>query len=996
VFIFIILTIINLVKIMSGGHVYTINGVSVSFPHKAYPSQVAMMSHIIKALQRGQNALLESPTGSGKSLALLCAALAWQRREADEARRYNRAVEEGLVQPQYVAVGEDGEESDVLDAAVAEAALAKNAGFIPEDEEVDSISPPKKRLRPELGQNAGQAEAGLPEGASVRVKKKSAPKIFFGTRTHKQIAQIIRELNKTAYREASMTILGSRDHTCIHPVVSRMKNRNEGCKELTDRRKGGGCPYQANVKVKLANPASVAAYRGRREAWDLEDLVKVGKKVRACPYFASRELMAKADVVFCPYNYLVEPIIRQSLDIKLRGQVLIMDEAHNIEDSARSAASWQVSQDEVQEAMRDLERLAAAGSAPESHSELALLCSQMSTWIDSVASRGLEDYKDFSSSSKIWKGTEALAALAANGLGRVRYEEVQKHFEKAMAEYQAAKSNAGEEGVQMDPNAPETPIMAATTMGMLEGFFMIFNNMYMHGMRHTDDYRVALTRSQVRNQPKTQQAATNGRNLGMWLGKRGGQQGGQQGEAGFRTVHTLNFWCLNPAVSFLELKEELRSVVLTSGTLSPMSSFSTELDVDFPLKLEAAHVVDKRQVWIGTLSRGPNGQSLNATYRNSETFAFQDEVGKALAGVCEAVPRGVLFFLPSYSMLNKLSERWRDTGLWDRLTAKKVVISEPRFNEEFEESIKHFNEIIRDTHGQKGGGVDGALYMAVCRGKVSEGIDFADDHARAVVCVGIPFPNFKDIQVDLKKKYNDGRRSNGKANVLSGGEWYESQAFRALNQALGRCIRHRNDWGAILMVDDRYQRNQRYVGGLSKWVRSGVRHFSRFDELTDSLTDFKEDMLKRDKELAEAKSSEVTATQSKVQSNFSQVKAEPAVSQVGFVKSSQVMKAESEAANVKVEQEMDRPELEVKESAFAALMSTAKAKAAKTGKKAVKQPSPSSSSVVTQVPESDDEDEEKIEVLSEIQAVVAPRPSTGVTPKLKAVAGQKLRVKKAS
>jgi len=52
--------------------------------------------------------------------------------------------------------------------------------------------------------------------------------------------------------------------------------------------------------------------------------------------------MSKADIIFCPYNYLVEPIIRQSLDISLKGQVLIMDEAHNIEDSARSAASWQV------------------------------------------------------------------------------------------------------------------------------------------------------------------------------------------------------------------------------------------------------------------------------------------------------------------------------------------------------------------------------------------------------------------------------------------------------------------------------------------------------------------------------------------------------------------------------------------------------------------------------------------------------------------------------
>lgn len=46
------------------------------------------------ALQKGQNSLLESPTGSGKSLALLCAALAWQRREITLARDYNMAVEQ--------------------------------------------------------------------------------------------------------------------------------------------------------------------------------------------------------------------------------------------------------------------------------------------------------------------------------------------------------------------------------------------------------------------------------------------------------------------------------------------------------------------------------------------------------------------------------------------------------------------------------------------------------------------------------------------------------------------------------------------------------------------------------------------------------------------------------------------------------------------------------------------------------------------------------------
>ena len=36
-----------------------------------------------------------------------------------------------------------------------------------------------------------------------------------------------------------------------------------------------------------------------------------------------------------------------------------------------------------------------------------------------------------------------------------------------------------------------------------------------------------------------------------------------------------------------------------------------------------------------------------------------------------------------------------------------------------------------------------AVLIAVCRGKVSEGLDFSDEFARTVIVVGIPFPNIK-------------------------------------------------------------------------------------------------------------------------------------------------------------------------------------------------------------------------------------------------------------
>ena len=42
---------------------------------------------------------------------------------------------------------------------------------------------------------------------------------------------------------------------------------------------------------------------------------------------------------------------------------------------------------------------------------------------------------------------------------------------------------------------------------------------------------------------------------------------------------------------------------------------------------------------------------------------------------------------------------------------------------------------------------NGALFLAVCRGKVSEGMDFADNNARAVITVGFIFLFFFDCTV---------------------------------------------------------------------------------------------------------------------------------------------------------------------------------------------------------------------------------------------------------
>ncbi len=63
---------------------------------------------------------------------------------------------------------------------------------------------------------------------------------------------------------------------------------------------------------------------------------------------------------------------------------------------------------------------------------------------------------------------------------------------------------------------------------------------------------------------------------------------------------------------------------------------------------------------------------------------------------------------------------WRRSGVWDSLCQKKSLFVEPRDSSLFKDTVNAFTQHVdQDPNG-------GAVLMAVCRGKMSEGIDFAD------------------------------------------------------------------------------------------------------------------------------------------------------------------------------------------------------------------------------------------------------------------------------
>jgi Rad3-related DNA helicase len=246
--------------------------VTVDFPYKPYPCQIAMLGRIIKALQQSKHCLLESPTGTGKTLTLLCAALAWQQKEIEQSRMssYN-------------------------------------------DNQDNSI------------------ESSKPTPIS---------RIFYCTRTHKQLEQVAKQLNNTVYKDKiRMTLLSSRDNYCVHPVVSKGPNKNHECVKITrpDQHKLGQrgfkseCGYYERLKGKIANDfLRSSGSKQLPRVFDIETFTEYCQSNHAvCPYYTSRLLINDVQIILCPYNYLIDPRVRNSMQMSINNSVIIIDEGKN-------------------------------------------------------------------------------------------------------------------------------------------------------------------------------------------------------------------------------------------------------------------------------------------------------------------------------------------------------------------------------------------------------------------------------------------------------------------------------------------------------------------------------------------------------------------------------------------------------------------------------------------------------------------------------------------
>ncbi|XP_051281967.1 regulator of telomere elongation helicase 1 isoform X3 [Dicentrarchus labrax] len=742
----------------------TLNGVTVNFPFPPYDCQKDYISKVIECLQKKVNGVLESPTGTGKTLCLLCATLAWREHFKDTVSA--RKIAERL-----------GGEVMFPNTPLSSWGTAATDGDTPTYTDV--------------------------------------PKIIYASRTHSQLAQVINELKNTSYRP-KVCVLGSREQLCINQEVMRQESNHAKVHMCRGKVSTRSCVYYNNVEGKSTDKDLV------NSILDVEDLVKFGNKQRVCPYYLSRSLKQQADVIFMPYNYLLDPKSRRAHNIELNGAVVIFDEAHNVEKTCEESTSFDLSPYDVASAVNAVDRLLVEKAKDVCHGDSATEDFN----VESLNSGLKMDIATIARIKQILLDLEAAidsydvpSDKGVTKPGIFIYELLERAhltYNSKTAVYEALEQIstflAGQPGIFLNTSGLQklADIIQLVFCGEPSE-----KERQQQMQSNTAHFKVHIHRDTSYHKKK--------QSTDVWASSSSKKQG-----------NILSYWCFSPGFSMQDLVNQgVRCIILTSGTLSPLSSFTSEMRIEFPVTLENSHVIERDQIFVSVIDRGPDGVQLSSAFDRRFVPENMASLGNTVANLSRVVPHGLLVFFPSFPLMEKTLDFWRANGHADRIENVKPMFVEPKGKGTFTEIIDGYYNKVNDP-ASKGGS-----FFAVCRGKASEGLDFADTFGRGVIITGLPFPPKMDPRVILKMQFLDEmcRKKTPGLKYLSGQQWYRQQAFRAVNQAIGRVIRHKDDYGAIFLCDQRFKMSDARAQ-LPSWVRPYVRLYDGFGNVVRDVSQF--------------------------------------------------------------------------------------------------------------------------------------------------------------
>lgn len=547
---------------------------------------------------------------------------------------------------------------------------------------------------------------------------------------------------------------------------------------------------------------------------DIEDLHQLGKSLAVCPYYASRAALPGAEIITLPYPLLLQKSARESLGIKLERSVVIVDEAHNIMDAVANVHAADI---KLSDLRRGKAMLAAyvkrfgkklKGENRVNVGRVGRVIEGLTEWLEKALHfkvrqqipRFLQMGPLMADDEQEENGlVDADELMRRKGVDQINLFELVFYVQTSKL---ALKIESYASHIQESQRRVENPSPASNTpvLHSLVSFLVALTNLSSEGR--------IFYKKQAGNDVQ------------------------------------LSYLLLSPTNAFSSIASSARAIILAGGTMSPMDDYRDHLFPALPASkvttLSCGHVIPRENLFVWTLASsqprpGTSNPVFEFSYQRRSDRDMIMQLGLAVLNICSVVPDGVVVFYPSYGYLDEVVGNWKqkagDTSqsIWERLEGRKTLFLESRGGAS-EEVLRDYSQAVMED------GSKGALLLSVVGGKMSEGINFSDRLGRCVLVIGLPYPNMASPEWKAKMEYIESSTTARLMATTSGSvrleeasargkqaarDFYENACMRAVNQSIGRAIRHRKDYAAVVLVDRRYG-TDRIRGKLPGWIRDGL------------------------------------------------------------------------------------------------------------------------------------------------------------------------------
>lgn len=638
-------------------------------------------------------------------------------------------------------------------------------------------------------------------------------KLIYCSRTVPEIEKALTELKRLMkYRESCAEAeekpkerqymglgLTSRKNLCINPEVAKEKKGkvvDARCRDLTNAavcEKGRTdpdsvelCDWHENLgKLEPGN----LLHSG---VWTLADVLEYCKDKGICPYFAVRRMMPFVDVIIYSFHYLLDPKVAEQVSKEIsKDSIVVFDEAHNIDNVCIESLSIDLTRPMLDSAARSITKLGEKVEEIKSIDAVKLQ-DEYAKLVEGLQEADDVDADDFTANPVLPEDI-----LRGAVPGNIRKAEHFIAFLKRFVEYLKTRMRV-------------LHVIAETPLSFLQHLKDI-TYIERRPLRFCAERLQSLIRtlelSRLDEYSSLQKVASFATLVSTY--EKGFLLILEPFETDTATVSNpiFHFTCLDPSLAIKPVFERFSSVVITSGTISPLDMYPKMLQFT-PVVQETYPMTLTRNAFLPlVITRGSDQVAISSRFEVRNDPAVVRNFGSILVEYSKIVPDGIVAFFPSYLYMESIVAAWNDMGILNEVWKNKLIFVETPDANETSIALENYRRACDNGRG--------AVLFSVARGKVSEGIDFDHNYGRAVIMFGIPYQYTESRILKARLEYlRDAYR-------IRESEFLGFDAMRNAAQCVGRVLRGKTDWGLMVFADKRFARADKRAK-LPRWINQYI------------------------------------------------------------------------------------------------------------------------------------------------------------------------------